>query len=393
MRTTRILFGTEFGAGNGHHVRLRAVENELRKTWPDLESRFVLPPHSLSAATANKTDTVFPKELKVLRGQGSTVSRYLAHGLCEILLNEEDALIERMRFWDSEFSSFRPDLIIADFAPSLSMAAWGKVPCFVIGNGYTLPPPELEECLVHNNIQAATGAPSEAEWLEKLNLVLQQSGAQSLDYLPQMNRGDAYGLFTIPLFDIYWQHRQQDYLGIDHPGGSPKPKDCNDGTALVYFSMSIENSRVIDGLLESQIPTIAYFGQLDTTIKDRLNGSKVRVVDHAFDLARDLPGRALAVHAGSLGMSAASVFAGVPQVGLYQHDEGMSNCRTFDIAQIGSSAWVKSVKPHQIAEMMHKAKESTSMRNYATALSHRYADFRDESSIAKVVPMARALIG
>jgi rhamnosyltransferase subunit B len=392
MRAKRVLFGSELGAGHGHHVRLQSIAEELRIEFPDVESRFVLPPQSYSKILADNPECVFPDALKSLPKQGSSVSRYLVHGICESWMRDGSTLSARLRMWEAEFDTFKPDLVVADFAPSLSMAARGKVPCFVVGDGYTLPPPELQTCLVHNTIQEAAGAKSDAQWLDILNVVLRQHGAKQLNFLPEVNAGDAYGLFTIPLFDSYWQDRQQDYLGVDHPGGSPLPSHANDGTALAYFSVSIENERVIDGLIESQIPVLAYFGQLDRTLRERVQGTNIQLVDKPFNLATDLPGRALTIHAGSLGMSTAGVYAGVPQVGLYIHDEGMSNCRSLNIAQIGMSAWIKTAKPTEIAEMMHKAKNSASMRNYATALSHRYASYRNKSAAAKAATIAIALL-
>lgn len=392
MRPKHILFASEFGAGNGHHVLLRSIEKELRKTWPEHVSRFVLPPHSRTTWTASFADTVFPEELKVIKRQGKNPSRYLVHSLCASLISDPATLRSRIAMWQKEISTFKPDLIIANFAPSLAMTTAGKVPCFVVGDGYTIPPPELKNCVSNNDIVELQDAAIEMEWLEKLNKVLAQSGVKQLDYLPQLNQGDAYGLFTIPLFDIYWQHRQQTYLGVEHPGGSPRPSRKNDGVTLAYFSMSIENARIVDGLIESALPIIAYLGQLAPSLRARLQNTNVTLVDKPFQLAAELPGRALAVHAGSLGMSAAAVYAGIPQVGLFQHDEGMSNCRSFAIAQIGNSMWAAKSKPKDIARLMHEAKNSTTMRNYALALSERYAEFRDSNPMEKAARIAMQLL-
>jgi rhamnosyltransferase subunit B len=392
MKPKRILFGNEFGAGRGHERLLRALSNQLHSMFPDMESRFVLPPHSLANTNANTGNWIFPPELRVLRAQCATVERHLVHGFCKLWLQEETVLPTRLRMWQNEISNFKPDLIIADYAPSLSMTAKGRVPCFVVGSGYTLPPPEFETCLAIDQTQQPHDEKSDLQWLEKLNFVLDQQGIPKLNFLPEVNRGDAYGLFTIPLFDIYWQNRQQEYMGVDHPGGSPMPSLFNDGSALVYMSLPHEELRVIDGLIESKIPSVAFMGQHDSTVRNRVRGTNVVLVDQPFDLARDLPGRAIAVHAGSLGMSAAGVYAGIPQVGLYQHNEGMSNCRSFDIAQIGVSAWVETVTPQQIADLMHKAKASNAMRGYATALSERYRKFRDGNAITNALPTMMKLL-
>jgi rhamnosyltransferase subunit B len=393
VKAKRVLFGNEFGAGRGHNVLLQSISVELSKFDPHLESRFVLPPHARSSMPENTGPCVFPSELAMLPGHNSADDRRHVHGLCELWMQDNTVLPARLRMWQAELASFKPDLVVADYAPSLSMAANGKVPCFVVGNGYTMPPPERQNCLSKNHSKEPDDAPSDARWLEKLNAVLGENGANKLNFLPEVNRGDAYGLFTIPLFDIYWEVRQQEYLGVHHPGGSPVPSDTNDGTALVYFSMINGIQRIIEGLIESQIPTSAYFGHIDTTLQNRLHGTNVVLSEKPFDLSRDLPGRALTVHSGSLGMAAAGLYAGLPQVGLFQHSEGEGNCRSFDIAQIGVSAWSKNVTSQQVADMMHKAKASSLMRNYATVLSHRYARFRSGNAAAKAAAIAMKLMG
>jgi rhamnosyltransferase subunit B len=393
MAPKRILFCNEFGAGRGHHTLLQSLSSQLQGIFPEMESRFVLPPHSLANTKATPSNWVFAPELKVLAAPGATADRYLVHGICKLWLQTEAALQARLRLWQSEIAAFKPDLIIADYAPSLSMVAHGKVPCFVVGSGYTLPPPEQELCLAMGHMHKPEDEKTDEEWLEKLNSVLRQENLRALDFLPQVNRGDAYGLFTIPLFDTYWQDRQQNYFGVHHPGGSPVPTLENDGSALVYMSLPHHGLRVVDGLIESQIPTIAYLGPPDSSVRDRVHGTSVVLADAPFELPRDLPGRALAVHTGSLGMSAAGVYAGIPQVGLYQHDEGMGNCRSFDIAQIGVSAWVETATPQQIADMMQKAKASTVMRGYAQALSQRYRNFRDGDAITNAMPTMMSLLG
>jgi hypothetical protein len=373
-------------------VLLQSIADELRCLLPDIETRIVLPPHSLQSTTAIDTNRVFPTELGVLRGHSTLVNHCLVYSLCKLWMQDDVVLNARLRMWQREFNNFKPDLVVADYAPSLSMAARGKVPCFVVGSGHTLPPPERETCLSQYNSHESEDVSAELEWLDKINSVLHHNGITKLNFLPEVNRGDSYGLFTIPLFDVYWQDRQQKYLGVYHPGGSPQPSIENDGTALAYVSMSNDNASIIEGIIESQIPTVAFFGQLSSRLADRVKGTNIQLVEKPFHLARDLPGRALAVHAGSLGMSAAGVYAGIPQVGLYQHDEGENNCRSFDIAQIGLSAWAKKATPQQISDMMHTAKASTQMRLYATALSQRYSTFRDENPIARAMPLAVGLL-
>ncbi len=377
MQPKRILFAYEFGSGHGHHVLLTAIETELRKRWPDLVSQFILPPHSLAQTHGHRDNVVLAPELKKPLYKKNTPNVVLLHSLCEFLLTDPSVLQARLIMWRRAIETFKPDLVIADYAPSLSMAAAGKVPCLMVGTGYSIPPPELETCLPVNPNAIGDFAVDEENWLRVLNVGLKAAGCRTLQYLPQMNRADEYCLFTIPLFDPYWQDRQQHYRGVYHPGGSPVPAQISDGTTLAYFSSSPVSTHILEGMIESALPTRAYFANATAAMFSRAHKTNVTLVDRPFNLVRDLASCSLVVHAGSLGMSAAGVYAGIPQVGLYYHDEGQANCRSFAMAQIGLSTAVKASLTHDIAKLMVDAKNSSTMRNFSTALSHRYAAFRD----------------
>src|SRR5260370_29349200 len=46
--------------------------------------------------------------------------------------------------WDHHFTRIRPDLVIADLAPAAGLAARGRGPVMLVGNGYTLPPARMQ---------------------------------------------------------------------------------------------------------------------------------------------------------------------------------------------------------------------------------------------------------
>ena len=77
-------------------------------------------------------------------------------------------------------------------------------------------------------------------------------GAQPIERLPQLNEADAYGLVTIPIFDPYRSQRQQPYLGVEIPGGSPIPLATASG-GIAYFHEDTQlHDKVLDGLVGSK---------------------------------------------------------------------------------------------------------------------------------------------
>src|SRR3546814_6352681 len=51
-----------------------------------------------------------------------------------------DALAHRLTAWEGVLDTVRPDVVVGDFSPTLNLAARGRVPSIVVGNGYTIPP-------------------------------------------------------------------------------------------------------------------------------------------------------------------------------------------------------------------------------------------------------------
>ena len=76
-------------------------------------------------------------------GAHSLTSATYGDIFAQMFLDVEGELDERLRVWRKIIDDERPDLIIADYAPGLGLAAFGTVPLIAIGNGYTLPPVEL----------------------------------------------------------------------------------------------------------------------------------------------------------------------------------------------------------------------------------------------------------
>jgi rhamnosyltransferase subunit B len=387
----RILLGNEFGAGNGHAFNLRILRDEILKLRPGSQCRMVLPPNAIGATVQEAPDLFTPEALR-RHGTPPPPGDTLAYGICGIWFAQPGRLAKRLAMWKQQIDDFKPDVVIADYAPSLTLAARGQVPSLVVGNGYSIPPPEGTTFPTYRKMDPRTTPVTEDVWLLQVNEALNQIGSPPIDNLPAINAGTDIALMTIPLFDAYWRERKQDYLGILHPGGSPVPSSENDGKAIAYFSMPLHAETIVNGLLESGIPTLASLGVATEHFRPRLAGSNVTLVEKPFNLSVDLPGRGIAVHAGSLGFSGAAVYAGLPQVGLFQHDEGAANCETYRIAQIGLARYAGTVKPQEIADMMHKAMAATAMRNFAHALSDKYAHFRYADPAVETAKRALKLV-
>ncbi len=384
----RVLLGWEFGGGNGHIVHLREIASRIAIDQP-CEFLFVLqnPAGGRSAGLPNNCVISVPAPGRRVNGNRPQGRETYGEFVAENLMLEEGDFAFRLAGWDKIIRHFKPHLIIADYAPSLSLCARGRWPVLVIGNGYTMPPPEQESfppVAARNRPQYAT----DAEIIGRLNKDLAMMGAKTIERLPQLNEADAYGLLTIPLFDPYRATRQQLYLGVEIPGGSPLPKASGSGGIGYFHQESQMNDDLLDGLLDANIETAVNFGPLMRRVSKKFKGSRVRPVSSPFKLVDDMAGKAVAIHHGGLGFATAAVLAGVPQVLLFRHDEHQFTANAIVRAGAGLATDYRIIYPGAIAAAMEHVAASSAMRERALQLAEENAAFRGANPVQAAADIA-----
>ncbi len=294
----------------------------------------------------------------------------------EFLMIEEGAFAFRLASWEKIVRDFDPHLIIAEYAPGLSLFARGRWPVLAVGTGYTMPPPEMASFPPIAKMNRPLYA-SEPEIVDRLNRDLAKIGARTIERLPQLNEADAYGLRTIPIFDPYAAYRHQPYLGVEIPGGSPTPR-ANPSGGIAYFHEDTQlHDNVLDGLLNANADMLAYLGSPLRRVAKKFSGSRVHLSARPLKLHNDMPGKAFAVHKGGLGFSVAAVLAGVPQVVLHGHEENWFNAKVIVEAGAGVSARYKDINASVLSEAIDRVVESSAMHERALRLAEENSEFRN----------------
>lgn len=390
----RVLLANEFGRGSGHFLLLKGIIENVRALGPDSEFKLLLPAqYEGREIGVPRAEAVFPKEISHFQPtKAFTGLADFGEVVGSILLDPKRSLLDRLEMWSRQIADFRPHVIVADYAPTLLMYARGRWPTVHVGVGYTLPPPEAAQFpdfrpRRHEKIY------SDEFLLESINHALKAVSAKTLGHLPQMNQADSYGLATIPLFDPYWQSRKQKYLGVYHPGGTPSPAPSHDAnTIIAYFGGDSESDTILEGLAATGLHAKVHLAGSSVT-KLRTPSTLVALENKPFELARDLPGKALALHGGTLGFASAAMFAGVPQISLFDNDEGQGNAAATIMAKIGLAAPRKETSAMQIAEMCMQAMAQENMRKLSIDLSHRYAAFRQAKPTVEVADIVLRVAG
>jgi len=386
--TLRVLLGWEFGGGFGHIASLKGIAERIEESLPckflyalrvpDNGRRSGIPWENIIAAPHPSA-----KRPKARDTYGEFIS--------EALMIDEGAFAFRLAGWDKIINDFKPHLIIADYAPGLSLFARGRWPVLAIGNGYTLPPPEQEVFppMTQRN-RPVYG--SEAEIIDRLNLDLKRIGAKPIERLPQLNEATVYGLMTMPIFDPYQAFRKQDHLGVEIPGGAPVPRQLHGGAIAYFHEKNQLNDEVIAGLGQLEIDTDVYFGMSMRSVKRKFKGSRVTVADVPFALGKDMPGKAVAVHRGGLGFTVAALLAGIPQVVVYEHDEAWFQAESIRKAGAGISALLSKITARTFAEAVQYVSASSVMQERAMKLAEAHAHFRNANPVQAVADLAIKLM-
>ncbi|MGB9144164.1 MAG: nucleotide disphospho-sugar-binding domain-containing protein [Aestuariivirga sp.] len=387
-----MLFGWEFGGGLGHVVRLREIARHLGESR-SCEFLFALqdPKKGVAAGLPRRSVVAVPAAKVSAAGTRAKPRETYGEYVSENLMIEDGAFAARLAGWDEIIHKFDPHLVIADYAPGLSLFARGRWPVLATGNGYTMPPPEIAAFPALAKLNRPLYA-TEPEIVDRLNKDLTRIGARPIERLPQLNEADAYGLVTLPFFDPYRAQRQQAYLGAEIPGGGPHPLSTASG-GIAYFHEDTQlHDNVLDGLGGASIDMAAYFGKPLRRVAKKFEGTHVALVNGPFSLREDMPGRIVAIHRGSLGFAAAALLAGVPQVMAYGHEEHWFMANAIVKAGAGAAAPYKEVTASALAEAIDRVAGSSVMRERAQRLAAENAWFRDATPTRAVADIAAKLL-
>jgi len=311
----RVLMCWEFGSGNGHVRQLKLIGERLKARGfdvtyalrrPDVGSAIGIPADAIRAAPN------WPLRPSTIHETKAMTSATYGDFLAQLMLGPRDDLAERLQKWHALVEAERPDLIIADYAPSISLLFHGRIPIFTIGNGYVLPPTSLAS--FPRLLDDVAMQYQEDYVVAQLNKALRPYNKQPISYLPQINRAERAYLLTFPCLDPYRESRDGGWLG------SPSTKDIvlrmrPSQWMFAYFNEQQQTDvRLIEGLIRSRLPGKAIFSTpLRRTVK-QLEAAGIDAPDGLAYLPFELLSCGVIVHAGNAGMAMAGIAAGIPQV-------------------------------------------------------------------------------
>ncbi len=312
----RVLFGWELGEGNGHLRPYLSLLHELAgRGWE------VGVAQRNTAVAANELAAtgwpVFQSPVcqNEFSGISSTPANFTEACLAAGFAHAE-SLLGLVGGWRALFRAYRPDLVVANFAPSLMLASHASgVPALRIGTGFNCPPhgsrppliqawsPGLDERLER----------AETHALKSANSVMRALGLPALTGLEAALEGSGTLLATIPAIDPFAARPvTHEYIG---PLPASRLASTQGDPPEIFASLRMDHPHVeaaLQSLRTSGLRVWAYVPDATPAWCARISTGDMQVSSQPFDLPTALGTCRAVVTYGGHSVVLAALVAGRP---------------------------------------------------------------------------------
>ncbi len=311
----RILLASQWGGGAGHARKLLALADSLRSVGHE---PVLALPDLISARHVERRRGHSIVQGPVWRGR--ILKRQPTRGFADIMAQQgfadSSVLFPLVDAWDSLLDHLSPEVVIADYAPMLCLAAHGKLPLMAIGVPFCLPPSTMNSFPALNS--EAKAAFPEKQLLHNANAWLQHNDRPTLDALPAIHP-DQYSLcFGLPQLDPYQHFARarpvQPYRRITEAplGAAPAGPRC---TVFAYLSARHKPAmQLLLALAEQGVLVEVSLRDFSRPVARRLVAAGVLVHEGLANLHDALSRNSLYIHHGSEGAAADGLMFGRPQL-------------------------------------------------------------------------------
>lgn len=311
----RALLAWEYGAGYTHVVNILAVARHLRAAG--IECLAAL--HDLRRAhrfaelgIPTVHNHVWPQARRWAPHEDERPHLGFLDVLGNLGFGKPDWVGSAIAHYDGLFDLFRPDLVMAENAYGAQLAARKKVRTIAFGFGQFLP------AIVGGRFAGPDAEPtswSAAEILFGLNEGLGRRGRAPLGRLEEMFDLDATLPFGPAAFDPRTPWRQQPPLPALVDGFRPGSRAASGEEVFVYLQGSgARLGGVLPALLSLRRPIRAHIPDLDPADRDLLVRTGAVLEPEPLPIGLIVERSRCVLHHGGVGLTAACLSAGLPQV-------------------------------------------------------------------------------
>ena len=385
----RIAFAWELGGSYGHALASAALAHSLAGRGHRIALVFRELHQLLLLPEAHAFD-IFQAPKSAAEGIG----RARPDSYADILLGcgyaDARELTALLGGWRSLWSAWKPDLVVADFAPTaLAAAHLAGIRRVTYGNGFftpprldPLPPFRHDEPVVPERVLATDRAV-----LASVNAAFSAFAAPPLATLAQMFETDEDFLCTFPELDHYGSRPTSAYWGprlrFDHGAERDWPEGGGK-RVFVYLQADLPQlDAVIDWLARSPHRVIAFIPGLDSPRQAKLAARHRVVVERPVKLERLMKRCDLLVcHGGEI--SAGALMYGVPQLLFPTHYEQFLLARRLEI--LGAAGWIGPAgSAEHVGAALSRLVGDAAFPAAAQAFARRYSAYSPQEQRRRVV--------
>ena len=341
----RVAFVWELGAGFGHLVRYRGLIEQLVSEG----HRIVF--HAVAETRARQVFATLPVEVRPAP-RGVTRAPDLIpnpNSFAEVLWNtgyaEVDSVAARLVYWRQALLTERPDVVIADYAPSAVMACRALgIRCITAGNGFYVPPrlsPLPPYRRTHDG-RVERAIISEQKLLAVLNAALAGLGTRPTSTLVEAILPPEFFLLTFPEFDPFAEFRDvaTEYLGAWPSAGFGAPPEFPDGRAKLFCYLDVKKMPAsFWQTLGRSGAGVVLVNKANNPLPSRFkNLSNVSVISELVNLTSAAQLCDAGVTSGSLNATLALLLAGKPVLAFPGNLEQYLNAHRLERGGAGLSA-------------------------------------------------------
>jgi UDP:flavonoid glycosyltransferase YjiC (YdhE family) len=337
----RIAFAVELGGELGHVRACGALANTLSPRGHEIA--FVLSDlHSPEGLSVKSPHPVF----RVPSGDTAVNPKPVSYA--EILVGcgyaSAATLAPLAQAWRMRLEAIRPDVVVADYAPTAMLAARViGIPCINFGMGFTVPPrlTPLPSFRFDEPVDPKLVERADAQALATVNGVLAAWGEKPLERLAQLMDCEEEFLCTFPELDHYGNRPASGYWGPRYETGNGVrhawPARGGKRIFLYVKTMLPQLDALLAPLAASSHRTAAFIPRLDESRRARYSSPAHHISLDPIRLDGLLPECDLAItHGGQLSGGIAAL--GIPQLVFPLQFEQYITARR--IQQMGCGIWL-----------------------------------------------------
>ena len=379
--TQGLFYGWELGGGASHLELARCLLGALDGRF----GRVTLALRRLASAQTRFGPAVQLFQAPVPESPGLLPNpASYAEILFEAGFHDQDALLSRLRAWDAILDVARPNVIVADHAPTLLLASRGRpgLKRCCIGAGFFCPPPAAP-CPVFRSwdrVASARPVAIEARVLDCINAALQQRGVAPIARVADLFELDEQFLTTTPELDHYPDRGTARYWGFyatGDGGGRAAEWPAGEGPR-VFAYLSADYPRLgelLAELVRLRWPSLVHVTGLPEAARRSLAAPTLHLTADWLDMAGVTAAADLVVcHAGA-GTMGWALEQGRRLVTLPLHAEQTVAALRLKAAGLGHV--LLSADPAQFRRTLREAAQDGALQARVDALRARLTPSRD----------------